>query len=368
MLTGRDEQELKDADAGVRRLLSFYGSTPAYRVTLDAHGWGDLQTELNTLSKQGRWDEMTGLIDDEIVDALAVRGEPASIGARVRERYGGLADRISFSMPYEPSAECMHEVLAGFRADARDVRPLATGRARDRRGSGCRRRGGTHARASGRGSRGQRPLRGARADGRRRDRRGRGTRRRASRPTSPTPARSTRWWPTVEARLGPVDILVNNAGIPADGFVLKQFREMTVDDWEPFIRLNLYGTLHCTRAVVDGMCERGWGRVVTVSSEAGRDRHRPRHLALRRRQGGRRRAVPSSGGGAGPVRGHGELRVARRHRAGRRRRRRAWRSGYPTRRLGRPADVAGAIAYLASDEAAWVTGQTLPVNGGIFTS
>ena len=118
VLTGGDEQELKRADAGVRRLLSFYGSTPAYRVTLDAHGWGDLQTELNTLSKQGRWDEMTGLIDDEIVDALAVRGEPASIGGRVRERYGGLADRISFSMPYEPTAECMDGVLAGFRATA----------------------------------------------------------------------------------------------------------------------------------------------------------------------------------------------------------------------------------------------------------
>ena len=118
VLTGRDEQELKGADAGVRRLLSFYGSTPAYRVTLDAHGWGDLQTDLNALSKQGRWDEMTGLIDDEIVDALAVRGEPGSIGARVRERYGDLADRISFSMPYEPSTECMHDVLSGFRATA----------------------------------------------------------------------------------------------------------------------------------------------------------------------------------------------------------------------------------------------------------
>jgi hypothetical protein len=55
------------------------------------------------------------LIDDRIVDALAVCGEPASIGARVRERYGGLVDRVSFSMPYDPSAECIDEVLAGFR-------------------------------------------------------------------------------------------------------------------------------------------------------------------------------------------------------------------------------------------------------------
>src|SRR5207244_6129667 len=59
VLTGRDEQELKVADAGVRRLLSFYGSTPAYRVTLDAHGWCDLQSESNTLQKQGGWAEVT---------------------------------------------------------------------------------------------------------------------------------------------------------------------------------------------------------------------------------------------------------------------------------------------------------------------
>jgi probable F420-dependent oxidoreductase len=116
VLTGGNEQELKEADAGVRRLLSFYGSTPAYRVTLDAHGWGDLQTELNSMSKQGRWDEMTTLIDDDIVNALAVCGEPATIGRRVRERYGGLADRISFSMPYDIGAESMDAVVAGFRA------------------------------------------------------------------------------------------------------------------------------------------------------------------------------------------------------------------------------------------------------------
>ncbi|TML92609.1 MAG: SDR family oxidoreductase [Actinobacteria bacterium] len=172
---------------------------------------------------------------------------------------------------------------------------------------------------------------------------------------------------TVEARVGPVDILVNNAGIPADGFALKQFRDTTLEDWEPFIRLNLYGTLHCTRAVVDGMCERGWGRVVTVSSEAGRAGTGlgislygaskaaavglSRHLAVELGPFGVTVNCVSLGvieraDGAG----HGMVK------------------GYPTRRLGRPADVAGAIAYLASDEAAWVTGQTLPVNGGIFTT
>ena len=172
---------------------------------------------------------------------------------------------------------------------------------------------------------------------------------------------------TVESRLGPVDVLVNNAGIPADGFVLRQFREMTVDDWEPFIRLNLYGTLHCTRAVVDGMCERGWGRVVTVSSEAGRAGTGlgiSLYGAAKAAAVGLSRHLAVELGPFGVTVNCVSLGVIERADGGGQ----GMAKGYPTRRLGRPADVAGAVAYLASDEAAWVTGQTLPVNGGIFTS
>jgi NAD(P)-dependent dehydrogenase (short-subunit alcohol dehydrogenase family) len=171
----------------------------------------------------------------------------------------------------------------------------------------------------------------------------------------------------VESRLGPVDVLVNNAGIPADGFVLRQFREMTVDDWEPFIRLNLYGTLHCTRAVVDGMCERGWGRVVTVSSEAGRAGTGlgiSLYGAAKAAAVGLSRHLAVELGPFGVTVNCVSLGVIERADGGGQ----GMAKGYPTRRLGRPADVAGAVAYLASDEAAWVTGQTLPVNGGIFTS
>jgi NAD(P)-dependent dehydrogenase (short-subunit alcohol dehydrogenase family) len=172
---------------------------------------------------------------------------------------------------------------------------------------------------------------------------------------------------TVESRLGPVDILVNNAGIPADGFVLKQFRQMTADDWEPFIRLNLYGTLHCTRAVVDGMCERGWGRIVTVSSEAGRtgtDLGISLYGASKAAAVGLSRHLAVELGPFGVTVNCVSLGVIERADGGGH----GMAKRYPARRLGRPADVAGAVAYLASDEAAWVTGQTLPVNGGIFTS
>jgi len=68
--------------------------------------------------------------------------------------------------------------------------------------------------------------------------------------------------------LGPVDILVNNAGVPP-GMGLTRFRDLPAEAWAPFVDLNLYGVLHCTKAVIDGMCERGWGRIVTISSGAG---------------------------------------------------------------------------------------------------
>ena len=59
-----------------RQQIAFYGSTPAYRGVLDLHGWGELQTELNAMSKQGEWAAMGELIDDDMLDAFAVVAEP----------------------------------------------------------------------------------------------------------------------------------------------------------------------------------------------------------------------------------------------------------------------------------------------------
>src|SRR4051812_14409445 len=112
--TGRDDAEMATAVAGTRNLLAFYGSTPAYRPVLDAHGWGDLQPELNTLSKQGRWDEMGALTDDEITDALAVRAEPGAIADEILRRYGAVADRVGFYTPYLIDPAAIVEVRAGF--------------------------------------------------------------------------------------------------------------------------------------------------------------------------------------------------------------------------------------------------------------
>jgi probable F420-dependent oxidoreductase len=91
---GETDADRESADAGTRRLLAFYGSTPAYRPVLAAHGWEDLQPELNAMSKQGRWQEMGALIDDEIMHTIAACGTPAEIAAHIRDRVDGVSDTV----------------------------------------------------------------------------------------------------------------------------------------------------------------------------------------------------------------------------------------------------------------------------------
>jgi probable F420-dependent oxidoreductase len=109
-----DEELAKGRDA-IRPRLAFYGSTPAYKLVLDAHGWGDLQGELNRLSKTGDWDTMASMITDEIVDTFVVSGAPEQIAPRLQERYGDLVQRVSFDTPDKSGAERVARVLAGFR-------------------------------------------------------------------------------------------------------------------------------------------------------------------------------------------------------------------------------------------------------------
>jgi probable F420-dependent oxidoreductase len=91
---GDTDAELEAAHARTRALLAFYGSTPAYQPVLAAHGWQDLQPELNTLSKQGRWEDMGGLIDDEVLHTIAACGKPADVARQIRDRVDGVADTV----------------------------------------------------------------------------------------------------------------------------------------------------------------------------------------------------------------------------------------------------------------------------------
>ena len=97
-----DHEATQAVDQRCRANLGFYGSTPAYRVVLDAHGWGDLQDELNRLTKQGRWGEIGAVWDPEMVNTLSVQGTPTEAAAEIRRRFGDLADRIHLSLHGAP--------------------------------------------------------------------------------------------------------------------------------------------------------------------------------------------------------------------------------------------------------------------------
>jgi len=170
--------------------------------------------------------------------------------------------------------------------------------------------------------------------------------------------------------LGPVDILVNNAGnAGASVFQPRPFAAMEPSEWAKFIDVNLYGVLHCTRAVVAGMCERRFGRVVTIASAAGVTGNPMgisvygagkggaiafmRHLAMEVARSG----VTANTLALGLMAHVGDTDVTRQ-----------LARSVPIGRLGTPNDVAAAVLWLASPEAAWVTGQTIGINGGSTTS
>src|SRR5918993_864941 len=112
---GRHEAELAAAVAGTKRQIAFYGSTPAYRGVLELHGWGDLQPELNRLSKEGRWADMGDVIDDDVLHAFAVTGEPEEVAKGLQERCDRVVDRITLYTTYEAGDAIAADVVGALR-------------------------------------------------------------------------------------------------------------------------------------------------------------------------------------------------------------------------------------------------------------
>jgi 2-hydroxycyclohexanecarboxyl-CoA dehydrogenase len=183
----------------------------------------------------------------------------------------------------------------------------------------------------------------------------------------------------VEDRLGRVDVLVNNVGWTHDRLFLEKERA----EWEKEIQLNLWGMINCTRAVLDGMIARKAGAIVSLGSDAGRMGEfreavygacKAGVIALSKsvaREVGRHgirlnvvcpgMTMPATGEDFGGL----SMWASEANRA--------WSApemqariakAYPLRRLGKPEDVAGAVVFLASDAAGFITGQTLSVSGG----
>ncbi len=116
VVTAEGEEEFARVVDAARKQLAFYGSTPAYRSTLDCHGWGDLHLELNRLSKEGRWDDMAGCIDDEVLEAIAVVGPRSEIAAKLERRLSGIADGVSLTHNRAPDPEHWADVVAELRS------------------------------------------------------------------------------------------------------------------------------------------------------------------------------------------------------------------------------------------------------------
>jgi 2-hydroxycyclohexanecarboxyl-CoA dehydrogenase len=172
----------------------------------------------------------------------------------------------------------------------------------------------------------------------------------------------------IRAQLGPVTILVNAAGL--DGF--KRFTDITFEEWRKVVDVNLNGVFHCIQAVLPDMTEAGWGRIVNISSSSTHSGtpYMSHYVAAKSAVNGLTKSLALEYGPAGvtvnavppgfidtPMLRNAEAR-------GRLRDVQATIDATPVRRMGQPEDVAAACAFLISEEAGYITGQILGVNGG----
>ena len=112
VVTGRTEEELARSKEGVRAQLAFYGTTPAYLPVFALHGYGDLHPELQRLARENRWREMAALVDDELIETIAVVGEPHEIAPKIVERLAGISDSVSLVNNRAPDPGHLAEVVA----------------------------------------------------------------------------------------------------------------------------------------------------------------------------------------------------------------------------------------------------------------
>ena len=175
------------------------------------------------------------------------------------------------------------------------------------------------------------------------------------------------------AGVGPVDILVNNAG-GVVGQVGRPLEEVTDDDWRAVVDANLTSTFLCTRAVVPGMKERRWGRIVNISSGAGRTVSLTgiqAYASAKAAQIGFTRQMAHE---LGPF-GITVNCIAPGFILSNPATERQWASygeegqeklvqGIAMRRLGRPEDIANGVLFFVSERSSWVTGQTISIDGG----
>ncbi|AQZ96509.1 SDR family NAD(P)-dependent oxidoreductase [Halopseudomonas phragmitis] len=170
----------------------------------------------------------------------------------------------------------------------------------------------------------------------------------------------------IEKQVGGIDIFVSNAGVPVTGMGYKKFIESSRDDWQDFINLNLFGLMNACHVIVPGMIERGYGRIVAITSEswrAGLPMGIAAYAASKAGAVGFIRHLAAETGRKGITVNALSLGTMNN-----------WDSEELAKktcfvpRAGSPQDVGAGVAYFASREASWVTGQVLPLNGGSLTA
>jgi probable F420-dependent oxidoreductase len=102
VVTGQSGAEIEVKREEMRAQISFYASTPTYRTVLEAHGWEEVGGRLGRLARDNRWDEMPGLVTDEMLGAFAVEAAPEEVRVALEARYEGLIDRIALYEPFVP--------------------------------------------------------------------------------------------------------------------------------------------------------------------------------------------------------------------------------------------------------------------------
>ncbi len=115
VITGRDEAEFMRSRDAVRAQLAFYGTTPAYAPVFALEGYGDLHPILKAMAKENRWNEMGALIDDDLIDAIAVVGAPDEIAAKLQTRLGGISRSVSLVNNRAPDPAHFGSVVTALR-------------------------------------------------------------------------------------------------------------------------------------------------------------------------------------------------------------------------------------------------------------
>lgn len=119
LATGPQGADLDAPMARARRQLAFYASTPAYRGVLEHHGWGDAHDEFHQLAREGRWAEMSNLVDDKMLHTFAVVADAATLADVLLERFGGLVNGLRLNVGYAEQPGVWAPVIARLKESAR---------------------------------------------------------------------------------------------------------------------------------------------------------------------------------------------------------------------------------------------------------